>query len=107
MDITEKEFEEKLNAICKMMKDLLIEKNKSYGGPSLPGTFEWAISGNCHRPGDKHKRYVHLIQKLLAGKEPVTINETLIDSLRDIFGYAVIGMIILDNEEHFLPKEEK
>ena len=94
MNITEKEFENELDLIFSEMKQMLIEKNKSYGNSAFKGDFKFAIIGNMFRLGDKQSRYENLIKKLINNEEPSYFGESIEYTLKDIIGYSAIGLMI-------------
>lgn len=70
------------------MKDLLVEKNRMYGGASM----DMGITGVYVHIHDKVTRLRSLIEKRAAG-EGVSF-EGIEDTLRDLIGYATIGLIV-------------
>lgn len=68
------------------MTELLVRKNKDYKGAS----FDLGINGNMVHLWDKVSRYRHMVE---SKGEPNF--ESIEDTLRDIIGYAVIGLHIL------------
>jgi hypothetical protein len=99
--ISTEEFEKFIDEIFDEMKKILIEKNKSYGSASFEGE-NLAILGNYFRLSDKINRYRKLMQNYISsGAIGSEIGETVQDTVRDIFGYATIGLTILKlmNEE--------
>ena len=93
-NITQEELEEYLDKIFVYMKDLLLKKNRSYRGASFQGG-KMALIGNSVRLQDKENRYLHLIENMIdTGEVRKEFGESIIDTQRDIFGYACIGMII-------------
>lgn len=97
-------FEEKLDQIFVYMKQILVEKNKSYGGESFYGEGIFPILGNCVRLRDKVSRYTNLVSKFVNDKVEYTsteanpFGESLWDTICDIFGYACIGLSILSEK---------
>ena len=69
---------------------ILLKKNEDYGGAS----FDLGLNGNMVHLWDKVKRYRSLIEN--GKKEPNF--EKIEDTLKDIIGYAIIGLHILNNE---------
>ena len=106
--MTNEEFEKKLDMICSYMKEILIQKNKSYGGASFEGEGIMPILGNMFRLRDKMNRYENLMTKLVEkggnadrireDKDLQPFGESLWDTICDIFGYASIGLCILDEK---------
>lgn len=68
---------------------ILLKKNQDYGGAS----FDLGLNGNMVHLWDKVKRYKTLIEK----KESPNF-ESIEDTLRDIIGYAIIGLHIIEDE---------
>jgi hypothetical protein len=82
--------EESIKRITDEVTKILLKKNEDYGGAS----FDLGLNGNMVHLWDKVSRYRSLI--VCDRKEPNF--ESLEDTLRDIIGYAVIGLHILDDE---------
>ena len=72
--------------------DLLLKKNQDYGSAS----FDLGTNGNMVHIWDKAKRYKTLVEKHLFQKEAAPNFESIRDTLKDIIGYAIIGIVILD-----------
>jgi hypothetical protein len=94
VDITQDEFKVKIKEIFKNMEDLLIRKNSDYGNSS----FSLGNMGSVVHLWDKMSRFKTLYEKSLKGENPL-INESMDDTLKDIIGYSVIGLIILEGEK--------
>ena len=102
------EFSRKLDEIFGYMKQVLVEKNKSYGGSAFEGEDILPILGNYFRLTDKLNRYKHLLLNLMkkgatidslkSDKELNPFGESLWDTVCDILGYASIGLAILDSK---------
>lgn len=92
MQVTaQNETERRIVAIMQEMSSLLIMKNRDYGDASL----RQGIVGNVVHLDDKISRYKNLVwQQIAKGKKPY--NEGISDTLRDIIGYGVLGLIILE-----------
>lgn len=85
---------ESIDEIFKAVSDILVKKNSDYGGAS----FDLGVNGNMVHIWDKSRRYRSLVEK--SQKNTQTANfESLEDTLKDIIGYAVIGLHILKHEE--------
>lgn len=84
--------QESINAIFNGMSDLLIKKNQDYKGAS----FDLGLNGNMVHLWDKVTRYKNMVEKQMRGEVPNF--EGIEDTLKDIIGYAVIGLHILDKE---------
>lgn len=72
--------------------EMLLKKNEDYGGAS----FDLGLNGNMVHIYDKANRYKSLIEKKNRGETPNF--ESIEDTLKDIIGYAIIGLLILENE---------
>lgn len=69
---------------------ILLKKNQDYGGAS----FDLGLNGNMVHLWDKVNRFRSLLSK--DSKNPNF--ESIEDTLKDIIGYAIIGLHILDDE---------
>lgn len=88
-----------ITEITEEITNLLIEKNKDYGSAS----FDLGLNGNMVHLWDKIKRYRTLIENKA---EPNF--ESIDDTLKDIMGYAIIGLHILKDpkmEDKFYGKK--
>lgn len=83
--------ETKLRLITEDLIKILIKKNQDYGGAS----FDLGLNGNMVHLWDKVKRYRNTVENLNRGQKPNF--ETIEDTLKDIMGYAAIGLLILEN----------
>jgi hypothetical protein len=85
---------ESVDKIFNSVGEILVKKNADYGGAS----FDLGINGNMVHIWDKARRYRSLVEKQMKGENPNF--ESIEDTLKDIIGYAVIGLHILksDNE---------
>lgn len=81
---------ESIKKITDEVTEILLKKNQDYGGAS----FDLGLNGNMVHLWDKVSRFRSLIER--DKKEPNF--ESLEDTLKDIIGYAVIGLHILDDE---------
>ena len=75
------------------VRDTLIRKNEDYGGAS----FDLGVNGNMVHVWDKTRRYRSLVEKKMAGGSQPNF-EGLEDTLKDLIGYCVIGLHILEDE---------
>ena len=82
--------EEQIRNITDEITAILLRKNEDYGSAS----FELGLNGNMVHLWDKVSRYRTLIEK--PDKTPHF--ESVADTLKDIIGYAIIGLIILDKD---------
>lgn len=86
--------EEQLRMITEDLIQTLLKKNEDYGGAS----FDLGINGNMVHLWDKVRRYRSLVEKQQNNTKPNF--ESIEDTLKDIMGYAAIGLIILKNDEN-------
>lgn len=99
-NMTTQEFEKELDSAYARIKNILIEKNKSYGFSVFQGSKSWQLLGNVMRVGDKYRRYEHIMQKYIdCGSKDAPFGETLNDTLLDLLGYALIGNVIANQED--------
>lgn len=82
--------EKSIKEITDDVTAVLLKKNQDYGGAS----FDLGLNGNMVHLWDKVKRFRNLVEK---GKSEPNF-ESVNDTLRDIIGYAIIGLHILDDE---------
>lgn len=80
--------EKSIKAITDEITSILLKKNQDYGGAS----FDLGLNGNMVHLWDKVKRYKTLIEK---SEEPNF--ESIEDTLKDIIGYAIIGLHIIND----------
>jgi len=80
---------ESVKKITEEMTEFLLKKNEDYGGAS----FDLGLNGNMVHLWDKISRYRTLIR--YENKEPNF--EGIEDTLKDIIGYAIIGLHILND----------
>ena len=71
---------------------LLLKKNEDYGGAS----FDLGLNGNMVHLWDKVKRYKTLVERKLLNEESPNF-ESIQDTLKDIIGYALIGLVIIES----------
>ena len=83
---------ETIEEIFNGMSDLLVKKNKDYKGAS----FDLGMNGNMVHLWDKVSRYRNMVENKMRGEQPNF--EGIEDTLKDIIGYAVIGLHILKAE---------
>lgn len=84
---------ESIEEIFSEVGNTLLKKNADYGGAS----FDLGTNGNMVHLWDKVRRYRSLTEKGMKGETPNF--ESMEDTLKDIIGYAVIGLHILESEE--------
>lgn len=78
------------------MIQTLLKKNADYGGAS----FDLGLNGNMVHLWDKVMRYRTLIENKNIGVKPNF--KSIENTLKDIMGYAIIGLLILEDDN--LPK---
>ncbi len=78
-----------IKKITDEVTEILLKKNEDYGGAS----FDLGLNGNMVHLWDKVSRYRSLIS---LDKEPNF--EGIEDTLKDIIGYAIIGLHILNDK---------
>ncbi|MDR0895275.1 MAG: DUF1599 domain-containing protein [Prevotellaceae bacterium] len=79
--------EEQVKRIADGVIQTLLKKNADYGGAS----FDLGLNGNMVHLWDKIKRYRTLVENSNKGIEPNF--ESVEDTLKDIIGYAIIGLL--------------
>lgn len=84
---------ESIDGIFDGMSELLVKKNQDYKGAS----FDLGLNGNMVHLWDKVSRYRNMVENKMRGEQPNF--EGLEDTLKDMIGYAVIGLHILKAEE--------
>lgn len=82
--------EESITKLTGEITEILLKKNHDYGGAS----FDLGLNGNMVHLWDKVSRYRSLIS--LDNIDPNF--ESLEDTLKDIIGYAIIGLHILNDK---------
>ena len=82
--------EKSIRKITEEINSILVKKNQDYGGAS----FDLGLNGNMVHLWDKIKRY----RKLISNKDKPNF-ESLEDTLKDIIGYAIIGLHILQDDK--------
>lgn len=93
-------FNQAIQNKAKSVADTVVGKQADYGKNNILGCPVGAEMGLIVRLFDKLNRLANLYKQ---GKPPA--NESLMDSWRDVAGYGLIGMMLLDNEFK-LPLEE-
>ena len=86
-------FEEAVQQKFQHAKHVLLTKHKDYGPKNIAFAPGGALNGLRVRMHDKLSRINHLMD---TGAEPE--NESLKDSFLDLANYAIIAMLVLDNE---------
>lgn len=75
---------------CKGLQELLQQKNKMYGNSFFKTLDEYGEVLICVRLEDKLNR---LKQIILKGEKDDKTDERLVDTLRDLAGYAILSII--------------
>jgi len=88
--------EEQVREVTENVIQTLLKKNADYGGAS----FDFGLNGNMVHLWDKIKRYRTMVENKNKGIDPNF--ESIEDTLKDILGYSIIGLLILNDEN--LPK---
>lgn len=86
--IPQDQFTTQANKILGDMADLLKRKNADYGGASM----DMGMTGIAVHLHDKERRLVSLLERESRGGAPNF--EGINDTLKDMIGYATIGLII-------------
>ena len=81
--------EKSIKEIAEDITSMLLKKNQDYGGAS----FDLGLNGNMVHLWDKVSRYRSLLSKDINSPN----FEGLEDTLKDIIGYAIIGLHILND----------
>lgn len=85
---------EDIKIITDEVSKMLVKKNEDYGSAS----FDLGLNGNMVHIYDKACRFKSLVDKKNKGLEPNF--ESIEDTLKDILGYSIIGLIILKGEKN-------
>ncbi len=89
VDLYDFENFDNVQRILKDISSLLIEKNKNYGDSYTTTRGKYGISAFAIRVEDKINRYNSLIKIKSEG----TVDESILDTLKDIIGYAMLEII--------------
>jgi hypothetical protein len=92
MHIT-KEFLEAVSRVYSEAEELLVSKHKDYGPKNISGSPGGPLNGLRVRMHDKLARINNLID---SGATPE--NESLRDSFIDMANYALIAMLVIDDD---------
>jgi hypothetical protein len=79
---------------CSLLADILIKKNHDYGNSVQDQFDEYGLTSILIRLDDKLKRL-----KSLSKKEQQVKDESKLDTLMDLAGYAILGAICLQYEK--------
>ncbi|SEL70142.1 nucleotide modification associated domain-containing protein [Parapedobacter koreensis] len=88
--------EEKVRLILEEVTDLLLRKNQDYGNAS----FDLGLNGNMVHLWDKVRRFRTLVENSIKNGDSVPNFESIEDTLKDIIGYGIIGLLILSEEKN-------
>jgi len=92
--------EPKVRAILEDIVTLLLKKNQDYGNAS----FDLGLNGNMVHLWDKIKRFRTFVERSQSSSDKPNF-ESIEDTLRDIIGYGIIGLLISDHEKPAARKE--
>ena len=84
--------EQQIKRITDDVSAILLKKNADYGSAS----FDLGLNGNMVHLWDKVRRYRSLVEN----KDKSPNFESVEDTLKDIIGYAIIGLVILESESN-------
>jgi hypothetical protein len=82
---------------CELLASTLISKNRDYGNSVQDQFNEYGMTSILIRLDDKLKRL-----KNLQNNKQMVMDESVLDTLQDLAGYAILGQICL-----MIEKEEK
>jgi hypothetical protein len=81
-----------IDKITSEVAEILLKKDEDYGSAS----FDLGLNGNMVHIYDKAKRYQSLMERANQGHTPNF--ESIEDTLKDIIGYAIIGLLIMKTD---------
>ena len=96
--VSTEQFAEQTKRILKEVHEIVVAKNREYGASSM----ELGPVGNYVHLFDKVKRIKQMLEKRYRGEEAKF--ESLEDSYRDIIGYALLGLVILESLHYHDPE---
>lgn len=82
--------EERINAICDEVKELLIRKNRDYGDSFAKQFTKYGVLSGLIRLDDKLSR----LDNLVSGAED-SVGESIEDTLMDSAGYSILTLLEL------------
>lgn len=82
---------------CKGLQELLQQKNKMYGNSFFKTLDEYGKVLICVRLEDKLNR----LKQIIFNGEKNKTDESLIDTLRDLAGYAILSEIYFKEEREY------
>jgi hypothetical protein len=83
--------EHTIRKVCQNLAELLVKKNRDYGNSVQEQFNEYGLASILIRCDDKMRRI-----KNLEGKVAL-VDESLQDSMKDLAGYAVLGLLCLED----------
>lgn len=92
--IRHKEFVEMIPEVLEDLKQVLVKKNFMYGNSSM----SLGLEGNFVHVWDKASRYRRLLQLRARGEMDKASFEGLADTVKDIAGYGVLGILMTQHE---------
>jgi hypothetical protein len=85
--------EQSIRKACNDLADLLIKKNRDYGNSVQEQFNEYGLTSILIRLDDKQRRL-----KTLQNQNPSVTSESRKDTLTDTAGYAILGLLCLEDE---------
>lgn len=85
---------EDIKIITDEILEMLLKKNEDYGSAS----FDLGLNGNMVHIYDKACRFKSLVEKVNRGE--MANYESIEDTLKDIIGYGIIGLLISNRTKH-------
>jgi len=81
--------EEKLRHITEQVIQIVLKKNHDYGNAWQRHDYSWIL-----RIVDK----LYRVETLADGRQALVLNESIEDTLRDVIGYSLLGLLYLRKE---------
>ena len=98
--VSQARFAQESSEILKEVSEILIKKNRMYGGASM----DLGMVGTYVHLHDKVSRLKQLVEIHESGNPDQIEFEGIEDTLRDMIGYATIGLVILNAQTKELKK---
>lgn len=95
----QKYFQDAVTEQATDLVETLIRKQLDYGGQPIA---RWGLQGIVIRLSDKLERIINLQQL----KKDPEVSESIEDTLRDIAGYAILGLLV-EQGDFPLPMKQK
>jgi hypothetical protein len=89
---------ESIQKECDSLSSVLIKKNHDYGNSVQKQFQKYGLTSILIRLDDKLSR----LDNLLTNKQRVS-DESIMDTLQDLAGYALLGKICIESEQEFKP----